>query len=135
MEPPMLACYPTPADQSDPKAVQAVAWIDLLDPTESEIQFVENSTGLRVPDQGALSAIQSSSRNYMEGGAVYLSTPLITRAASRDGALTPVGFILAPKTLITIRFAKLTAFDTVAQQASAMHDLTADEAFVRLLEA
>ncbi len=121
-------------DETIPATVEGVAWIDLLDPTESEIAFVESSTGLRVPTRAALSEIESTSRNYMEGGAVYLSTPLIARAFSPEGVLTPVGFVLAAKVLITIRFAKMAAFETVAREAARMPDLTANEAMVRLLE-
>lgn len=130
----MLQCFPTPADQDDPKAVQSVAWIDLLDPTESEIEFVENSTGYRVPDQDALSEIQSSSRNYVEKDAVYLSTPLIAHTFSHGGSLSPVGLILGPKVLITVRFAKFKAFDLVFKDVATLKTLTADDSFVRLME-
>ncbi len=117
-----------------PSSAEGVAWIDLLDPTDSEIAFVESSTGLRVPRREALREIESSSRNYMEGGAVYLSTPLIARAFSSEGAVTPVGFVFNHKILITIRYAAFVAFDIVAEQSRHQPDLTAEEALVRLLE-
>ena len=135
----MLNLYPSPArdpqgDGAPPSSTEGVVWIDLLKPTESEIAFVESATGLRVPTREALREIESSSRNYMEGGAVYLSTPLIARAFSPEGALTPVGFVFNHKILITIRYAPFQAFDHVAEQAGARPDLTAEEALVRLLE-
>ena len=117
-----------------PPTAEGVAWIDLLEPTDSEIAFVESSTGLRVPRREALREIESSSRNYMEGGAVYLSTPLIARAFSPEGALTPVGFVFNHKILITIRYNAFVAFDIVAEQSRSQPDLTAEEALVRLLE-
>src|ERR1700761_1031713 len=130
----MLDRFPPPSNRAGAKAVQAVAWIDLLDPTESEIEFVENSTGYRVPTREALAEIQTSSRNYVEKDAVYLSTPLIAHAFTHEGALTPVGVILGPKVLITVRFAKFKAFDLVKKEIEGMADLTANEAFVRLME-
>lgn len=129
----MLQAYPH--IESDPaKLAQGVAWIDLVEPTESEIAFVESSTGLRVPGRDALSEIESTSRNYMENGAIYLSAPMIARAYSAEGVMTPVGFVLGPKILITVRFSELKAFDAVAEAAARMPQLTATEAFVRLLE-
>ena len=135
----MLNLYPTPAGR-DPKAepvqgaAEGVAWIDLMEPTESEIAFVEASTGIRVPTRAALREIESSSRNYTEGGMVYLSTPLIARAFSPEGALTPVGFVFNDKILITIRYSQFVAFDLVAEQVGRLTTLNAEEALVRLLE-
>ena len=123
------------SDAALPASSEGVAWIDLMEPTEAEVAFVESSTGLRVPTREALREIESSSRNYMEGGAVYLSTPLIARAFSPEGALTPVGFVFNHKILITIRYANFVAFDIVAEQAGRQVDLSAEEALVRLLEA
>jgi magnesium transporter len=129
----MLQLFPKPPDPAA-AAMAGVVWIDLLDPTDSEIELVESSTGLRVPTRSALAEIESTSRNYQEGGAIYLSSPLIARASSLEGALTPVGFVLAPRMLITVRFEPLVAFDEVAAQAAPTRALAADELFVSLLE-
>jgi len=130
----MLTAYPPPSDLQDPKAVQRVAWIDLIDPTDAEVEFVQSSTGIRVPARAALAEIEQTSRIYTEGGTTYLSTPLIGRAGLREGALTPVGFVLAVTLLITVRYSAFKAFDRVAEQAVHMPDLSAEEALVRLLE-
>src|ERR1700761_4328061 len=117
----MLDRFPPPSNRAGAKAVQAVAWLDLLNPTESEIEFVENSTGYRVPGREALSEIQSSSRNYVEKDAVYLSTPLVPPISSPEGALSPLGLILGPKVLITVRFTEFKAFDTVKKDVEREH--------------
>lgn len=130
----MLDCFPTRSDQGEAKPVEGVAWIDLIDPTEAEIELVQNSTGYRVPGRDALAEIQSSSRNFVEKDAVYLSTPLIAHAFSHGGALSPVGFVLGPKVLITVRFSKFKAFDVVKREVAGFSGLTANETFVRLLE-
>ena len=130
----MLQAFPELGQGEAGKTGSVPAWIDLLDPTDSEIEFVENSTGLRVPHREALEEIESTSRNYVENGSIYLSAPLIARAASPEGVLTPVGFVLGANVLITVRFAELSAFSAAASQARAMSDLSSGEAFVRLLE-
>ena len=130
----MLQAFPELGQGEGGQAGYVPAWIDLLNPTDSEVEFVENTTGFRVPHREALEEIESTSRNYQEGGAIYLSAPLIARAASPDGVLTPVGFILGQRVLITLRFAELSAFTAAATQAQAMRELSSGEAFVRLLE-
>ncbi len=62
---------------------------------------------------------------------LYLSTPLVHRANADDPRTTPVGFVLGPELLVTVRFEALTAFTTFGQAAPE----TASEAFVGLVEA
>lgn len=95
-----------------------VVWIDMLEPTAEEVAFVEKITSLTLPNYDALSEIESSSRLYVEKGALFMSTPLVFKATSGAPELTPVGFILTRKLLITIRFAELSAFTTFHDRAA-----------------
>ena len=92
-------------------------WIDLVEPGEAEREEAERACGLRLPTREALSEVESSSRHYVEGEAVYLSAALL-RTAGEDGRseLTPVGFILTPSRLVTIRYGALKAFDAAARR-------------------
>lgn len=116
-----------------PEGAASPVWIDLVEPTEEEKAAAEGFCGLRIPTLQDLSEIETSSRAYVEGGAIYLSTPMIAHAGSGDPQLTPVGFVLAADLLITVRFDKLSVFS--AEAARAGPDLTATEAFTRLFEA
>jgi magnesium transporter len=114
-----------------------VVWIDLLNPDAAEIGFVEQATGLHVPSFEELSEIESSSRLHVEHGALYLSTPVVFRADSGEPIATPVGFVLTPKILITVRFKALPVFTSFRERAAkpyAVHRSSAG-AFVGLLEA
>ena len=53
-------------------------WWDLLDATDEKRAAVEQATGLRVPTREQISEIESSSRLYTEGDAVYVSAPTIS---------------------------------------------------------
>lgn len=130
----MLIAFPPPADVQDPRAIAQAVWIDLIDPTDAEVDFVQASTAVRVPTRAALSEIEQTSRIYTESGVTYLSTPLIGRAVAPEGALTPVGFVLAGSLLITVRYSAFKAFDRVAEQAPHTPAFTANEILVRLLE-
>jgi magnesium transporter len=87
-----------------------IVWADLLNPTPEETAYVERAAGLRLPSAAELSEIESSSRLRSENGVLYLSAPLVHRATAGDPQTTPVGFVLCPHLLITIRFEMLTAF-------------------------
>ncbi len=95
-----------------------VMWVDLLAPTAEEIAFIEKIASLQLPTYDDLIEIESSSRLYVEKGAIFMSAPLIYKATSGSPELTPVGFILTRKRLITIRFAELTAFTTFHDHAA-----------------
>jgi magnesium transporter len=108
-----------------------IIWIDLLQPSAEERAFIERNIGLKLPDFADLSEIESSSRLRLVQGALYLSAPLVYRVDVDDPHTTPVGFIVTPERLITIRFETPTSFITAGQTAYA----GACEAFVGLLEA
>jgi len=110
-------------------------WIDLYNADDGEIAKAEYLTGLRVPTRDALSEIESSSRIFMENGALYLSTPLISSADDGRTSLLPLGFVLTDTALLKVRFGTARANDAVD---AAVHDETAikaDDVFARMLEA
>ena len=95
---------------------QNVVWVDLENATSEEISYIERTTGLNIPSQSDLSEIESSSRLRSEKGILYLSTPMISRTQSMLPQTTSVGIILAHDILVTVRFARLSSFDTFADE-------------------
>jgi magnesium transporter len=121
---------------SEPELPGKVIWIDLLDPTPEETGFVERRAKIRVPSKDALSEIEASSRLIVERGVLYLSTPVVAGAGTSNPHLSPAGFILGPKLLVTVRYAKLPPFDAVAETIRADETLASSTGvFVALLEA
>jgi magnesium transporter len=108
-----------------------VVWIDLLSPTESEVAAVEEASGLTLPSQAEISEIETSSRLRTDGDVLYLSAPLVYRSQTQDPGTTPVGFVLAPELLATVRYEKLNAFDSYQRTARG----SAAEVFVGLIDA
>jgi len=92
-----------------------VVWIDLLDPVQEEIAFVERMTQLTLPSVEDLSEIQTSSRLYIDNGTLFLSAPLLHRRPAERPERAPVGFVLTRDRLITVRFKPLVAFETYIQ--------------------
>ncbi len=91
-------------------------WLDLLNPTDEERSAAERLTGLRVPAEADLAEIESSSRLSTEGNVLYLSTPMGYRSADGLSMTAPLGFVLSPDYLMTVRFADLPVFDQFAER-------------------
>ena len=110
-------------------------WIDLQDPTPEETAQVEHELGIRVPTEAALNEIESSSRVYSEHGALYLSMPMIPRGPDGEPVASPLGFVLWPARLVTIRFAEFLAFQAYAEQCKGdKRPQSSIEAFIGLTE-
>jgi len=123
----MLVAYPT-------DDLASAAWIDLISPTEEEVDRVSKATGLRVPGENEIGEIESSSRLAFETGAYHVSTPFV---ALREGGvlvLAPVGFVLSSRVLLSVRFSALPAFDAAHEACRKQGVRTAEEAFLRILE-
>lgn len=93
------------------ETLQDASWIDLVNGTAEEAAVVEDATGLHVASRAELQEIESSSRLGFVDGALYLSVPLVTRGGLDDGHVSPIGFALNPRCLVTIRFAPSQAID------------------------
>lgn len=84
-------------------------WLDLVDATEAEVALVQAVTGLEVPSRTTIHEIESSSRLSVRNGAIYLNMPMLSAPGGPRGVA--VGFVLAPRHLITVRFAPSRSFD------------------------
>lgn len=127
----MLRTFPHAAERELTDAV----WIDLCDPTPDELEDVRLATGITPPSRAEVSEIEATSRLRVAEGRLCMSTPLFA-GGSEGLRLSPVGFVLAERACITVRFAPSPAFD------AAMKALPAGEGerpgpaavFTRLLE-
>jgi magnesium transporter len=128
----MLGAYPSKLNESI--ALKDAVWVDLIDPTDAERAAVEKTFGLRVPTKEQLVEIEATSRLRIENDAFYFTAPLIFAADNEPWVVVPTGFVLAKHVLFTVRFAELTAFDTVIAELGASTKCAPALAFVRLLE-
>lgn len=107
--PPMeLAC--TAADQ---QAAAEAIWLDMLRPTEVERALVERATALRLPTEAEISEVEASSRLVQEDEVLVLSTLLVSRGGMGGLTTTPLGFVLCPQRLITLRYADSQTFSNI----------------------
>lgn len=118
----MLKLYRWPSD--DWRSIGAdlpseIIWADLLNATEEERQFVERLLNIRVPSEDSLSEIEASSRLIFSHGTLYLSSPAVRLTEDNEAVITPVGFVIGPHVLVTVRFAELPIFDDIGKRVGA----------------
>lgn len=99
---------------SDSMLPKNAVWIDLLNPTADEDRQIEDQLGISIPTREDMKEIEESSRLYSEGGAHYLTAPLVHARHSEKPGLSPVTFILHKDRLITVRYADPRAFQHFA---------------------
>lgn len=112
----MLNIYP-PVSERAPNTERSARpyWIDLYQPTPEERERVRSEYGIDVPTREALQEIETSSRLRSEGSALYMSMPLAVEGAGFQPV--PLGFILSPEALITVRYCEIRTFSQVKPQA------------------
>ena len=129
---PRAALAPSPHAAAGEKPV----WLDLLDGTEAERAMAERLTRLSLPDRETLAEVESSSRLNAEGDVLTLSTPMAYRGVDDASHVAPLGFVLSPDHLVTLRFAELPVFDKFAETFDrGRHGTTSFHALAGLLEA
>ncbi|MFT4119557.1 magnesium transporter CorA family protein [Bradyrhizobium sp.] len=113
-----------------------VIWADLLNATDEEKQFVERLLRIRIPSEQSLSEIEASSRLIRDHGTLYLSSPAVRLNEDKEAEITPVGFVIGPHVLVTVRFAALPIFDEVSKRVGSDDSLENGMCvFTSLLEA
>jgi len=130
----MLTLYPsvTASDTPPHKPI----WIDLQRPTAEEEALVESEHGIRIPTHAQLQEIESSSRLRIEGQTLLMSMPLGVQDDRFASGPLPLGFVLNPDILVTVRYCDIHAFPDVQSTLLRNHvDCSSAAVFASLLEA
>jgi magnesium transporter len=83
---------------------EEAVWLDLLEPTPEEEKLVEQRLGLDIPTREEMRDIESSSRLYEEGGALYLTATVVTKLDTQLPENAQITFILRDSRLVTNRY-------------------------------
>jgi magnesium transporter len=130
----MLTSYPRAAELGAGSAQPL--WVDLLDPTAEEKARIAAAFDLQVPTREHLEEIESSSRVRADGPVLYLSMPLLRPETQAEPRPVPLGFVLSPDVLITVRFSDVRAFEELRARLERGERLESSAAgFATLIEA
>lgn len=111
----MLSYFPSPPGPASRGPAAPAVWVDLFQPTDEEVARVQTEFGLRVPSREQLEEIESSSRLQSEGKRLYLSMPVGASHDLVDAAPSPLGFVVSPELLLTVRYRELRSFNTARE--------------------
>jgi magnesium transporter len=112
-------------------------WIDLFDPTQSETARVQAALGVALPTRDEMREIEPSSRLYVEGDASYMTAQVLSRADEPNPMSEPLTFVLARRTLVTLRYSDPRPIASYASRIcrQAATCSSAEDALVGLVEA
>ena len=134
----MLTTYPEQSRKSGRghgSAVDAATWLDLVDPSDEELERATKLLGADLPTRDQVSAIELSSRVRVDDELLRINIPAFARGDGGQGALTPLGILLSPSLLVTLRYAESPVFDRLAETvAGETRPPTSVDAFVALFE-
>src|SRR3712207_2149902 len=95
----------------DAETLRRAVWIDLLSPTPEEEKQVQSALRLEVPTREEMEEIESSSRLYREGEALFLTANFLYGVEGGEYGSTAITFVLGHANLVTVRYATPRAFE------------------------
>ena len=131
-------CSPAPIEPNELKAVpEGAQWIDLLSPTREEEQLAETAIGTNIPTREEMLEIEPSSRLYTRNNTLFMTASVLYGVTDKRPNNDPVGFILTPKHLVTVRYIDPKPFIIFAEHLYGEPELASDSLtiLVRLLDA
>lgn len=93
---------------------EGTVWVDLLNPSEAERLFVLSALAIDLPDEAEMEEIEASSRLYIEGNAVFLTTLVITGGEGPSPELGDITFAVTPNHMVTTRYCEPRSIDLFA---------------------
>jgi magnesium transporter len=108
--------------------------VDLVNPTQDEAAKVAAQYRINVPTRESLQEVETSSRVRADGQVLYVNMPLINQDASAGFAPLPLGFILSPELLVTVRYSEVHAFVKVKARVENDPHMCSAAVFVALID-
>lgn len=110
-------------------------WIDLINPSDEEREHAAGLLGAKLPARDETSAIELSSRFSSANSVLRLNIPLFVRTDGTKGPMTPLGFVLTPIMLASVRYAESISFNQVgAVMSGADAPRSGTDVFIALME-
>jgi magnesium transporter len=120
----------------DYKENGTAVWVDLHNPTPQEIAIACEACHLRIPTRAELDEIENSSRLKADGDSLTLSLPITPYNPGVDPVTAPIGFVLTPKLLVTVRFDELHSIHKVGEKIEKdPNSYTSAQIFTQIIEA
>ncbi len=138
----MLRIYTRNEDRLVPfnadETSRAPIWLDLISPTDGEVNEVQGLLAVQVPSRAEMEEIELSARLYAEDNAIFMTLTGLAHLDTDAPIKTPITFILRGKSLITVRYAEpkpFLAYTNRAQRPRGAPHESGEEIMLGLIEA
>jgi magnesium transporter len=101
--------------ESDELVPPSAIWIDMIKPTMEEDKKVQAFVGVLVPTKADPDYTEPPEAHYSEDGVRYLHALFISEPEDTPD-VTGVTFVMAPTTLVTVRYDPVETFDLFSQK-------------------
>lgn len=91
---------------------ERILWIDLFEPTSTEVNYIANTYNLDIPTKEEREEIEQSARYWEDSNSITINTYFLVRNASELVNET-ITFILHKNILFTIRYSEFKVFDEI----------------------
>lgn len=129
----MLNRYPHTPHAGSARNVAPV-WLDLVAPNDEERMHAADLLGRELPTRDQIGSLALSNRVRSSDESLCINVPGFVRSDGGHGLMTPLGIVLTPALLVTVRYAASSAFDRLADAAVKMPPASSVEAFSALFE-
>jgi magnesium transporter len=102
-------------EPSETRIPPSAIWIDMIEPTVEEDRKVQEFVGVPVPTKANPDYTESPEAHYSENGVRYLHALFISEPEDTPD-VTGVTFVVAPSTLVTVRYHPVETFDLFSQK-------------------
>jgi magnesium transporter len=88
----------------DPSALKDSVWVDILNPYEEEIKFVERYFNISLPTKQEMYGLEISNRLYQENENYFMTLFLLVGSETNNPGIEPVTFVSVGNKLVTVRY-------------------------------
>lgn len=106
----------TQVDADTTALPEQTVWIDLFNPVREEEALVEKWLDIEVPTRDEMQEIETSSRLYVDEGALVMTMAVLNRPTSDEPEAPSITFILVEGRLLTVRYVDPVPFNQFIQR-------------------
>ena len=106
-------------DEATASAAKCVLWLDLLNPTISEIAHISHAYEIEIPTKEESAEIESSARYWEDKDSITINTHFLVKLGEENLKDETITFLLHKNILFTIRYSEFKVFDEIEKRVLA----------------
>lgn len=105
--------------ESDDISAKSILWLDLLNPTISEISYISQTYEIEIPTKEEREEIESSARYWEDKDSITINTHFLIKLGEESLKDETITFLLHKNILFTVRYSEFKIFDEIERRVLA----------------